>query len=408
MSTYLDKWHYIRLGALILIASIIVTVINKFFIKNEKSIQEDIFDEEQTELESLEIKEAEDIYEDVKSLSLAEKNKIISKRIDIKIENDVADLAPVKTPVKKSSIENAVKPGPVKKETGTDSNKLIKESPKTLPNDKTNKPTAVTKSDSPAQNTKKADDGKIDTKPIDKKIVNDNTAVKVSPSVKEIKTSTEVKVTKNDKNPKKDINEKIDKIDNLKTVSSKISEVIEKNSVKVDKDKLKKELPATTNAKINERKTLDNKQNDLKNDKKIVDNADEINDHLNSLDDILDYAYAQKSKSNLKQAILAYQKALERYKNDEYAPFIAIDLGNIYKEQAAYSKVIKTYEEALKLPAVLRNASTYKEFTKNLAYLKIVQLVLLRHRALSTPFSKIPSQYFQEIETEFKSTQVVR
>ena len=133
---------------------------------------------------------------------------------------------------------------------------------------------------------------------------------------------------------------------------------------------------------------------------------DPIKAHLGSLDDILDYAYAQKTKGDLSQAILAYQKALDRYRSDDYAPFIAIDLGNIYKEQAAYSKVIKTYEEALMLPVVMRNADTRKEFNKNLTYMKIVQSVLIRHRALTMPFSKIPKQYLQEVETEFKALQL--
>ena len=154
------------------------------------------------------------------------------------------------------------------------------------------------------------------------------------------------------------------------------------------------------------------KENDIKpavdkpKDKIVDDKLADINSHLGSLDDILDYAYSQKSKGNVNQAVLAYQRALDRYKNDDYAPFIAIDLGNIYKEQPAYSKVIKTYEEALKLPAVMRNANTKKEFTKNLNYMRMVQTVLIRHRALMTPFSKIPIQYLQEVEAELKSIQL--
>ena len=139
---------------------------------------------------------------------------------------------------------------------------------------------------------------------------------------------------------------------------------------------------------------------------KSEDKLFDINAHLGSLDDILDYAYAQKTNGDLKQAILAYQKALDRYRSDDYAPFIAIDLGNIYKEQAAYSKVIKTYEDALKLPVVMRNADTRKEFNKNLSYMRIVQSVLVRHRALTMPFSKIPKQYMQEVEAEFQSLQL--
>jgi len=125
-----------------------------------------------------------------------------------------------------------------------------------------------------------------------------------------------------------------------------------------------------------------------------------------TLDEILDYAYLEKTQGHTWQAIAAYKKALEKYKNDEYAPFVAIDLGNIYKEQAYYTKAIKTYEDALELPAVRRNASTKAEFKKNLIYLKTVQSVLLRHKALSTPFSKISRAYLQEIETEFQTAQL--
>lgn len=128
--------------------------------------------------------------------------------------------------------------------------------------------------------------------------------------------------------------------------------------------------------------------------------------HGETLDDILDYAYSEKQQGHTWQAIAAYKKALEKYRNDSYAPFVAIDLGNIYKEQAFYTKAIKTYEDALELPAVRRNASTKAEFKKNLIYLKTVQSVLLRHKALSTPFSKISRAYLQEIEAEFQAMQL--
>lgn len=125
-----------------------------------------------------------------------------------------------------------------------------------------------------------------------------------------------------------------------------------------------------------------------------------------TLDDILDRAYLEKSKGNTWQAIAAYKKALEKYRSDEYAPFVAIDLGNIYKEQAMYAKAIKIYEDALELPAVKRNFSTTANFKKNIVYLKSVQSVLLRHKALTTPFSKISKIYLQEIESEFQSAQL--
>ena len=130
----------------------------------------------------------------------------------------------------------------------------------------------------------------------------------------------------------------------------------------------------------------------------------ELEEKIETLDDILDRAYAERSKGHVWQAIDFYRKALERYRNDEYAPFVAIDLGNVYKEEALYSKAIKIYEEALTLPAVTRSAATQKEFVKSLEYLRAVRTVLLRHRALSTPFSKLTKELLREVDAELRNS----
>ncbi|MBR2734045.1 MAG: tetratricopeptide repeat protein, partial [Selenomonadaceae bacterium] len=129
-------------------------------------------------------------------------------------------------------------------------------------------------------------------------------------------------------------------------------------------------------------------------------------DDFGTLDEILDKAYSERDKGHIWQAIELYRKALERYRADEYAPFVAIDLGNIYKEQALYAKAIKTYEDALNLPAVRRNATVKKDFLNNLRYLRIVRDVLIKHRASSTPFTKLPKPILREIDAEFSRMQL--
>lgn len=121
-----------------------------------------------------------------------------------------------------------------------------------------------------------------------------------------------------------------------------------------------------------------------------------------TLESLLGYAKAEKAKGNITATIDAYEKALEDYGADDYAPFIAIDLSAIYREQAAYTKAIKVYEEALTLPAVKKNSAVEDEFKRKLAYMQTVQAVLLRHKALTTPFSQIPISYMQEVELEFR------
>lgn len=126
---------------------------------------------------------------------------------------------------------------------------------------------------------------------------------------------------------------------------------------------------------------------------------------FHSLDDILDYAFEQKSKHRIDQAILAYKGALDKYQDDPYAPFIVIDLGNIYKEKAAYSDAVRTYEDALFLPVIANDAATSEKFKENLSYLRTVQYILSKHNSLQTPFQKIPADYLKEIETEFQMRQ---
>ncbi len=127
----------------------------------------------------------------------------------------------------------------------------------------------------------------------------------------------------------------------------------------------------------------------------------EICSQMESLDDILDYAYEQRAQGNLQAAALAQRKALERYGGDDYAPFMVIELGDIYKEQADYGAAVRVYEQSLKLPAIAENDEVYQKFSTNLLYLRTVQSVLSKHDALKVSFQDIPREYLEEIETVF-------
>ena len=366
MSTYLDKWHYVRLGALLFVASLIVTLVNRYLIKHDKSdikiITDDAEFEEELALEEEIIEEATAKTDEATTNETVKTIKHTTKALKTpisQIEIKSSETTTIKTSLTKplittskiKSSETNIKKTFIPKVTSSDTTvaKIISPDKKiTTKNEEDNK-SKIT--------IKKSVDVKKVEKPIELKLTDKNIAVKKTEDVNKIQQKTTLK---NIQKPAK---------------SDKVED-----------------------------KTQDTKSTKPT----VVDKMADINAHLGSLDDILDYAYAQKSKGNLNQAVLAYQKALDRYRNDDYAPFIAIDLGNIYKEQAAYTKFIKTYEEALKLPVVIRNADTHKEFNKTLTYMRIVQSVLIRHRALTIPFSKIPRQYLQEIETEFKSLQFNR
>ena len=418
MSTYLDKWHYIRLGVLVLFASLAVTLVNRYLIKHDKS-DVVIIDEEETlkEAEAEENLEKENITEDIQENKQKESNIIKTVKEEKSAASDkIVEKTEVETKPKLSV--KPAKDGKSNEDKTSIKNEVTKKQDDSKAPVKTPiKSSTVNKSTEEKSTIKSIENKKIEVKTkaelnTDTKITTAKLPVKTE-SKPEIKTAKTIE--KQDiKSETKPVVKAVDKPE-VKTVkTSDKSDVKPIKIIDKSEDKSSKTINKITDKPV---KPIDNKIQDKILDKKDTkdktteqkvptDKMADINAHLGSLDDILDYAYAQKAKGNLNQAVLAYQKALDRYKNDDYAPFIAIDLGNIYKEQAAYSRVIKTYEEALKLPVVMRNAETRKEFTKNLAYLRVVQSVLVRHRAITTPFSKIPRQYLQEVETELKSAQL--
>ena len=132
----------------------------------------------------------------------------------------------------------------------------------------------------------------------------------------------------------------------------------------------------------------------------------EVISRLDSLDDLLDYAFSQSNERHYRNAIFAYKKAIERYGNDEYAPFIVIELANVYKEIGAYDDAIRAYRHALTLPVLRGKDDMRNEFKKSISYLTVVSDILSRHGNEGTPFSKILPELRDEIERMYSGGQI--
>ena len=123
---------------------------------------------------------------------------------------------------------------------------------------------------------------------------------------------------------------------------------------------------------------------------------------LGSLDALLDYAFDQQTRHNHQNAIFAYKQALIRYRADPYAPFIAIELGNIYKNNGAYEEAVHTYKNAFSLPAVQADGNMQAKSSNTMTYLQSIQFILAKHNTCRLPFASISSERLAEIETCFQ------
>ena len=104
---------------------------------------------------------------------------------------------------------------------------------------------------------------------------------------------------------------------------------------------------------------------------------------LDSMDALLDFAFAQTGAGAYELALLAYSTALEQYRNDDYAPFIIIDMVNLYKSQGRYQEAIDCVHNAMDIPAIQANPAYQQNFQNYLAQLKSIS-----HSAASTQSSQ--------------------
>lgn len=145
---------------------------------------------------------------------------------------------------------------------------------------------------------------------------------------------------------------------------------------------------------------IDLVKNDMENAKLLKLTA--VIAKLPSLDSILEYAYDQNRQKAYSNSIFAFKQALDLYESDEYAPFIIIEIGNIYKNSGLYDEAIVIYNRAFSLPSVKGSEELSREFQNNISYLRITKTTLLKHNCLKLSFNQIPSVIMQEIESEFE------
>ena len=93
---------------------------------------------------------------------------------------------------------------------------------------------------------------------------------------------------------------------------------------------------------------------------------------LDSMDALLDFAFAQTGAKAYDMALLAYSTALKQYHDDAYAPFIVIDMVNLYKSQGRYQEAIACVHDAMDMPAIQESPAYQQNFQDYLAQLKSI------------------------------------
>ena len=92
--------------------------------------------------------------------------------------------------------------------------------------------------------------------------------------------------------------------------------------------------------------------------------------------------------------------ALRLYPDDDYAPFVAVDLANVFKEAGDYKAAVGTLLKAMRLNAVNSSNEMRDEFRANIQFLRRTDEVLMKKGLRGMPFSQIPPAIMREIEND--------
>ena len=113
-------------------------------------------------------------------------------------------------------------------------------------------------------------------------------------------------------------------------------------------------------------------------------------EHLpDGLDALLDIAYASAEPAP-ERAVAAYRKALARYPQDSYMPYLVIELSTLYKRLGNYDAALRLFDEALALPIIAKNAVMVQEFRRSRRTLHAVSDMLRARGTPALPFGEVP------------------
>jgi len=116
-----------------------------------------------------------------------------------------------------------------------------------------------------------------------------------------------------------------------------------------------------------------------------------------SLDALLDIAY-EAADSNPVRAIAAYRRALARYPEDSYMPYLIIELSTLYKNLGDYDAALALLDEALALPVIAKNAVMLQEFQHSRNILTVVSHMLTAQGTPALPFGEVPKELLMEAD----------
>ena len=117
-----------------------------------------------------------------------------------------------------------------------------------------------------------------------------------------------------------------------------------------------------------------------------------------SLEDLLEFAFEQRSHRNMTGALDAFRLVRLQYGDSDAVPLVSAELVSTLQSCGDYEGALTELDQALQLPLVQRDNRMVEVFTQKQKYLRALQDLLREQGKPNLPFEQIPAEWSEWLE----------
>jgi hypothetical protein len=117
-----------------------------------------------------------------------------------------------------------------------------------------------------------------------------------------------------------------------------------------------------------------------------------------SLEDLLEFAFEQRSHRNMSGALDAFRLVRLQYGDSDAVPLVSAELVSTLQSCGDYEGALTELDQALQLPLVQRDNRMVEVFTQKQKYLRALQDLLREQGKPNLPFEQIPAEWSEWLE----------
>ncbi|MBV5336768.1 MAG: hypothetical protein J0653_01855, partial [Deltaproteobacteria bacterium] len=122
----------------------------------------------------------------------------------------------------------------------------------------------------------------------------------------------------------------------------------------------------------------------------VSERADEVQPASDSLEDLLEFAFAQRTQSNTIGALATFRLVRSLYADSQAMPTVVAEIVSTLQSQGRYDTAINELSETVHLPAIQQDPRLVRTFVQKMAYLQLLRDLLIERGSPFLPFEQIP------------------